>query len=221
MRILNSLTEFAKRFKGRVVSLNVAREVLGEHCVVVPALVKEIETMYSKAHFEYVADENKKGEQWVLVYHIDMSMWKTFEAHPTSFSKASVWDLHPTWLDEKLKKGFRLINLRGVKSEKLEQRIAELKKKGIECAPAKIGTITQALIEMERTQGTNKSKTRYFCGEAVAAQITPVIGGHDKDGLLLYTLPFDIGSPAQCPKIGVVLCIIPLRSLIQLKAPTT
>ncbi|MBA3550736.1 hypothetical protein H0W32_00825 [Patescibacteria group bacterium] len=221
MRIFDTLSVIAKRFRGRIVSLEVAREVLGEHSVIVPASVKDTETMYSRAYFEYTAAENTKGEEWVLVYNIDMSMWKTHEAYPNAFSHASVWDTHPTWLDEKLKKGFRLINLKGVKSEKLDQRIAELKKKGIECAPAKIGTITQALIEMERTQGTSKSKTRYFCGEVVAAQITPVIGGHDKEGLLLYSLPFDIGSPAQCPKIGVVLCIIPLRGLIQLKAPTT
>lgn len=209
MKLFSSLSFFGDPLK-------VAKKLLGSENVLSAKDVTKLIGLrkapdcpvpYSQKTLEWCAQENKGGEQWKLSFKLGVSLAELHRLKPDEFCNATVWHLLPPWVTTICQPGYRLINFK-LRYDAGTPPPSDF----VWFAPAQVQTVAEALIAIRLKNGKKSVRllTDEYHGGGDYHGITPIVGGYDDKGMLVYTLPTEIMHDLLVLRqVGMMCCIAP------------
>lgn len=208
------LPNIKRFFGGKDKFVKVAQKLLGKGNVFPEEVVAKVFGLkstgynaddYTNLALEEMADANSKGAHWQIFYKPDLSLREIFYLREKDFSPASIWNRSYAFMLDRGKPGFRAINW-DIVARQYSNTMGHF---GV--SPAKLATIASSLIVCHEVAGQRNLAEQFHAGDE-NSEVLPMIGAYDKDGILFYTIPSDLGRKLDTTDgVGYVLCAIPAK----------
>jgi hypothetical protein len=183
--------------KDRVITTKELRPLFGKS--------KDAERLpYTTYCLEMAAQQDLAEFNWILYPRYGLSLWELYERFPEEFCPSSVWDKHPSWLDAKGEPGYRLINLKLMLAELPIGSACLIR----QYAPAHLATVAECAIALKRLRNKRFLSGSFHIGEPIKRHV-PLIGHHDREGMLVTTRPVSSLNRFGQAYSGVIACRVP------------
>jgi hypothetical protein len=188
-----------------VTSLRKGQKILGKENIfsvkgVTDKIPYEIETlMWARA-------QNESGEEYGLFYKKGPPLEGVRREYPKEFCPALIWEKRPDWITQASKPGYLLVNRKPVSV--VHWTAGDPKHPLI---PVRMATIAEISITLRQHGYASPLEKKYHCGLEVNG-IVPMIGGHDRAGMLVTAIPAVIVAHLACEQpceLGVFMCHLP------------
>lgn len=218
------LDKLGDRFLKHHATVDEAVSICGKGNVVLPTETSEVLGMtfkptlkcpYQQEVLEFCAQQNSEGEKWKALFKSPLSPWHLHTNLPDEFASSTIWETKKSWLTESCSPGFRLLNFKTIGVEELQQYQSKFAFHGIAIAPAKVSTVAESLIVVQKTRNEYLLSDEYHCDCSISKKEIAVVGGYHKYGMLLYSLPVPL------PSLRIVPCIVPQLGWLRAKTYTT
>lgn len=208
------LPNIKRFFGGRDNFVTVAEKILGKGNVFPEPVVAKVFGLkvtgynvdeYTKMALEEMADANSKGAHWQIFFKPDLSLREIQAKREKDFSPSTIWHRNYSFLLDKSRSGFRALNW----TIAPKQYTGVIERIGV--SPAKLGTVATGLIVSSVVANKRNLEKQFHIGDE-CLEVLPMIGGFEKDGILLYSIPADIGRKLDLSDgVGVIVCAIPAK----------